>query len=239
MFTRGWTAPWIALKSSAGEPALLNIEYFFADADVAVDDLLIGLPVLYHLSADTLTLLEDLRDLFDETDCPSVTTNSQWRRVRRLMISWLNWDPSQNKISYEGTAENHEAKEAVLGTWDTKPGYQEIRRERNYVHVHQIPTHWTPIRGKGIDSGIFEILKKGFDNGLPDINKNKLRHLVTINVDISRPLFFSVPSATFESLRIKVSSEARWARARLQIQPQKQRQFSSCFIRSLMTTGMA
>lgn len=51
--------------------ALLNVEYLVADANLAVEDLLIGLAVLRHLGVDTKTILEKLHDLLYRSDCLS------------------------------------------------------------------------------------------------------------------------------------------------------------------------
>lgn len=92
-FSRSWTPPRLVLKLSAGPLALLNVRFLVADADLAVEDLLIGLPVLRHLGVDTKTLLEERRDLLDGTDCNlhhlDVGT-SKMGRVSRLMIARLN-----------------------------------------------------------------------------------------------------------------------------------------------------
>lgn len=64
-FSRTWTALRTVLKLTSGPLALLNLQYLVADADLDVEDLLLGLPVLRHLGVDTKTVLEERRDLLD------------------------------------------------------------------------------------------------------------------------------------------------------------------------------
>lgn len=66
-FSRLWTPPRTVLNAaiSAGSQALLNVEYPVADADLSVEDILVGFPVLRHMSVNEKTLLEQRRDLLD------------------------------------------------------------------------------------------------------------------------------------------------------------------------------
>lgn len=92
-FSRTWTPTRIVMKLAAGPLALLNVELLVADADLAAEDVLIGLPVLRHLGVDTKTLLEERRDLLNGMDCSSIPATEQKGlpgRVGRLMIARLN-----------------------------------------------------------------------------------------------------------------------------------------------------
>lgn len=84
------------LKLSAGHLGMLNVEYLVADANLAVEDLLIGLPVLRYLGVDSKTSIEERSDLLDGSNCSSISglRNESSRFVRCLMIGRLN------RISY-------------------------------------------------------------------------------------------------------------------------------------------
>lgn len=51
---------------------LLNVEYLVVDAELAVEDLLIGFPVLLHSGLYTKTLLENRRDFIYGRDCAEI-----------------------------------------------------------------------------------------------------------------------------------------------------------------------
>lgn len=107
MHSRMDTTP-LGIRLYAEPLALLKVGFVVANADLSVEDLQIELSFLRHLGVDTKTLLQDLHDLFDGTDC----TFSLWevgsckrRRVGRLILFRLNRlsqidssDVTQNKI---------------------------------------------------------------------------------------------------------------------------------------------
>lgn len=51
------------MNLSAGSLALINITYLVVDDDLAIEDLLIGLPVIQHLGIENKTPLEELQDV--------------------------------------------------------------------------------------------------------------------------------------------------------------------------------
>lgn len=62
-----------------------------ANANLAVEDLLIGDPVLCHLGVDTKTLLEERRDLLDGIYCSNANVVlEKGGSVSRLMVACLN-----------------------------------------------------------------------------------------------------------------------------------------------------
>lgn len=81
-WARIWTAPRIVLKLTAELHVLLNVEFLNADAELAAEDLLIGLPALRHLGVDTKTLLENRRDSLHVYDCASVKYGANDKKER-------------------------------------------------------------------------------------------------------------------------------------------------------------
>lgn len=72
--------------------ALVNVRFLGADAALAAEELLVELPGFLHLGVDTKILLEEKRDVMDETDCSTLqnaTAASRGGFVSRLMIARL------------------------------------------------------------------------------------------------------------------------------------------------------
>lgn len=85
------------LKLTSCPLSLLNVEYLAADADFAIEDLLLGMPVLRHVDMDTKTFLEERRGLLDGSDCSSVKPSERKGKVglvSRLTITGLNLVPN-------------------------------------------------------------------------------------------------------------------------------------------------
>lgn len=60
------------MEVAAGPLVLVTITFLVPNEDIAVEDLLIGLPVLQHLGVDTKILPDERRDLLDCADCSFV-----------------------------------------------------------------------------------------------------------------------------------------------------------------------
>lgn len=68
-FSRIWTLLLKLLKLSSDPLSLVIVSFLIAEADIAEEELLIGLLVLHHLDIDTKTLLEEKRDVLHGSDC--------------------------------------------------------------------------------------------------------------------------------------------------------------------------
>lgn len=91
-FSHTWTPLRTVLPLAAGPLALVNVIFLVADADLAVENSLIRLPVSQHLGVDTKTLLEDRCDLLDGTERSSINvanTSKNGDKVNGLMIARL------------------------------------------------------------------------------------------------------------------------------------------------------
>lgn len=58
-FSSRWLVPHLVVFTSAGKMALINLTFLVADDETACEDILIGLPVLRHLSIYSSTLVEE------------------------------------------------------------------------------------------------------------------------------------------------------------------------------------
>lgn len=87
---RTWTPSWTTIWLSSGYLAFVSVKYLVAEADLVAEDLHIGLPVPRYLGVDTMTLLEERRDLLDDTDCSTgkpAQNCDKSKRVSRLMVA--------------------------------------------------------------------------------------------------------------------------------------------------------
>lgn len=84
VLSRTWTAQRAALKLSAHNLALVDVNYFAADANLAAQDLLIGSPVIRQLGVDAKNLLVKRQDLLDGTDCLALKLKSYGGNTGRV-----------------------------------------------------------------------------------------------------------------------------------------------------------
>lgn len=97
-FSRFCTPPRTVIRLSPGSLDLTNIKYLVADAEIATEELLIGLSLSIHLGVDTKELLEPQRDVLDEANCSAVQLGTDIGPVSHIMISRFNRvkdDPSK------------------------------------------------------------------------------------------------------------------------------------------------
>lgn len=69
---------------------MTNVTFLVADADLAAEELLIGLPLLRHLGANTKTLLERQREKLGGSDCSIIKRDVRGGSKSWLMIARLN-----------------------------------------------------------------------------------------------------------------------------------------------------
>lgn len=80
MFYGIWTPPRTILKFSAVPLTLINVSLLVADADLAAEDVLIGLPVLRHLGVDANLCSQKNRGVLDGADCLTIQNCSSEQR---------------------------------------------------------------------------------------------------------------------------------------------------------------
>lgn len=90
-FSRICAPPRTTLFLFDGPLSSINVFYLVTDAELAVEDLLLGLVVLKHLGIDAKSLLEERRHLLHGADCSQIKSSSTRRgQVITLMIARLN-----------------------------------------------------------------------------------------------------------------------------------------------------
>lgn len=86
--TRRWEVPRLIFKLDAGPLALLNVSFLVINAQLAVKDLLIGLPVLKRLGIDSQTMLQWNYARLDETNCNTIDTKAaSTSELGRILIA--------------------------------------------------------------------------------------------------------------------------------------------------------
>lgn len=230
-FSRTWTPPRTVLQLLVGPLALVNVTYLVADADLAAESLLIGLPVLQHLGVDTKTLLEERRDRLDGADCSAVkaaTSGSGGGRVSRLMIARLN------RVT-------NDSVEPVIHPDDNRHhvDFFKVREEADPFPDASLLDPLDADQHDEIQEALESMVQDAKKNGLPGHREAELRRIIFDRKDIFRVSFSSGPPAKVEPLKIDLVSDARPVRVKLRNYSQDQRNFLSNFVEKLVNAGMA
>lgn len=230
-FSRTWTPPRTVLLLSAGPLALVNVTFLVADADLSVEDLLIGLPVLQHLGVDTKTLLEERRDLLDGSDCSSIgaaNTGTPGGQVSRLMIARLNRVPNSH-VSTDNPSV------------DTRPrvNYFKVKEEEDPFPDSSLMDPVDSTQSEEVKVEIDNMLQLAVTNGFPTEKLPQLQELVLDHADLFRTSFSSGPPADIPPLKVDLVPDARPVRVRLRNYSQEQREFLSNMVNKLVENGLA
>lgn len=145
-FSRTWTPPRDVLKLCGGLLALLSVRYLVADAGLPVEDLLICVLVIFLFGVDTETLLEDLRNIFNGSDCSAwepTGNNDKGGPLSQLMIARLNRIP--NSAVFE--SRDYEMQIISISISNTQPipsrhefvNYFEVREEKDPFPDTSVP----------------------------------------------------------------------------------------------------
>lgn len=86
-FSRDWHVPRLVLELSSGRLAVCNITFMDSDASLAIEDILIGLPILRHLGIDSWSLLECNCAKLNGTDCSNVPNPLSCKTA----APWADW----------------------------------------------------------------------------------------------------------------------------------------------------
>lgn len=215
-YSRIWTAPRTVLKLAAGLLALLIVEFLIAEAELTVEDLLIGLPVLRHLGVDTKTLLKTRRDLLDGTDCADIKSENRpgmTGRVGRLLIARLYHVSIESVIQKISAPETDKQKIAQplasVPTRETDIDYFEVREEEDPFYDASTLDALDIDQKEDIDADINKTFDEAVQNELPADRHDLLRQLVTSNVNVFRTSFSSGTPAKVEPLCIELTPDAK------------------------------
>jgi hypothetical protein len=206
---------------------LVNVTYLVADADLAEGDLLIGLPVLQHLGADTKTLLDRNRDVFDGVDCTGIGKNDDVGTVGRLMTLRLNKLPAPQNSA------------VILDENRPRINYYDVRQEEDPFPDSSLLDPMDSAQQDDIKEAADDMINQAIDNGLPLQHQPALRKTVLDHMDIFRKTFSSGPPAKVSPLKIDLLPHASPVRVRLRKYSQEQRKFLSSMVAQLVDCGMA
>lgn len=205
--------------------------FLVADANLAVEDLLIGLPVLQHLDIDTKTLLEQKRDVLDGFDCSSIRNTPSGTRggqVSRLMIARLN------RVS------NSDAEPSLTSKADRPHvDYYQVREEPDPFPDKSLLDPVDSEQHADVTEAIDKIVQDASDSGFTPAKLPELKEIVSTHMDIFRTSFSSGPPAGFPPLKIDLAPNAVPVLVRLRNYSQAQRNFLSRTVSKLVKCGMA
>lgn len=232
-FSRSWTCPRTVMHLASGQLALTNVTFLVADAELACEPLIIGLPVIQHLQVDTRTLLENNRDVLDGADCSHIrntANDSRGGTVSRMMISRLNG---------ERTSDNDQAKATDIDMDRPRVNYNTARMEED---PFPDPSLLDPIdsdQHADVRDSVEEMKKTADENGLPKEIRQPLSEILDEHLDVFRTAFSAGPPARLRPLKIDLTPDAVPVKVRLRNYSQDQRDFLKKFVSNLVYNDMA
>lgn len=226
-FSRLWTVPRLVLELSAGQMALINVEFLVADDEIACEDVLVGLPILRHLGIDSRTLLERNWSTLTETDCASVvhsTASDSCGALGRLMIARLN---SVSMATAPQTPAHKRNPNRPRGDYyaykyDVDP-FPDPSLIEQHAETDQSTTH----------SEIEAMLARAKKEGFPDEQWDHLSELIWKHADDFGITFSEMP-AKIEPLRIELTPDAHAIRVKLRNYSEEQRSFMKSLVADLI-----
>lgn len=187
-----------------------------ADADLAVEDLLIGLPVVQHLGVDTKTSSEERRNFLDGFDCSSITPVTRSGQASWLMIDRLNRVPNSCVVD-DKSLDNDRPRDHFYKVSDEEDPFPDT------FLLDPVDS----AQSNEIKSSIEDMIQVAFENSFPIAHRNDLEELVLDHTDIFRTSFSSGPPAEVTPLKTDLVFDARPVRVRLRNYSQEHRQFLS------------
>lgn len=193
------------------------------DANLAVENLLIGLPVLQHPGVDTKSLFEKRRDLLCCADCSSIGISHigmSGGQVSRLMIARLSRLP--NSFVPRGTS-----------PVDSRPrvNYFTIKEKQ---YPFRDSSYMDPVDFDQLEEvcvAVEKMVDLGATNGFPSAKLPQLQKWVLHHTDLFRTSFSSGPPADISLLKIELLSDDRPVCVRLLNYSQEQRAFLSGMVK--------
>lgn len=194
--------PRLVLRLTVGPMAFNSIQFPVADEELMAEDLVIGLPVLKQLGADTKTLFEKNRDTLDGRDCSAVwniTTNARDGHVSRMIIS------RQNSIfDHDETTKVSEDDQS----FHSHVNCYTIRNEEDTSPVMNLLDPLDQDQCEEISVAVEEMIQTASNHGLPDAYIPTLEQLITVNINIFRVSLSAEPPANIPPLKIGLVSDA-------------------------------
>lgn len=230
-FSRSITVPRTVLHLAAGPLALVNVSFLVADGELAVQDLLFGLPVLQHLGVDSKTLVEQRHGSLDGFDCSALKAaqaGTHGNQVGRLMIARLNRPPNPVEISAPPLVDSR-----------PRDNYFKVREEKDPFPDFSLLDPVDSVPTEQASSAIEKMLEDAADQGFLEADLLSLRKLVWSHSNIFRISLSSSPFAEVPPLKIDLVPDARPTRVRLCNYSREQCNFLSSMVEDLVANGLA
>lgn len=204
------------LKLAAGHLALFNVEYLVTDSELAVEDLLLDLPVLRHLGVETKVLLEEHWNRLNCNDCLSLQLPNRSGAggcLSRFMIARLNHVSNNAAVVLNDNSITCNEFPSV-NTRQTSVDYYHMCNEQEPFSDGSTSDQLDADQPDDIETSISDMLTESVENGLPPELYTELHDLFSGNTNVFR-FPFSAPPAKVEPLKIELTPDAKQVQVRL------------------------
>lgn len=227
--TRRWEVPRIILKLNAGPLVLLNGSFVVINAQLAVEDLLLGPPVLKHLRINYQTILQWNHTCLNETDCNTIdTTAAPTSIIGRILIARIR------RVRTEAARTNEDNEPQEQHTATTSTGTKPTNGANNttptppprvnYYHTRNMPDPFQnpnlidlPDAGQegASKTAVEDMLAEALVADFPRARINQLQQVVMDRVNVFRTTFSKDKSANITRLKSKLKPDAKPAIVKL------------------------
>lgn len=203
--SRIWTPLHATLFLTAGPLLLANVSYLVTNAELAVEDLLLGLPVLQHLRVDTKLLSEERRDLLDGTDCSHIESSStRGGQVSRRMIARLNG------LSIENTTYVSLSNDGLQ-----RVNYFQVNTKQDPCQDSSLPDPPDFALSSEVEGETAHMVQVAIENGLPIKALGELQIIISEQSIIFTTSFSSGPAANVALLKVDLFHNAKPVEVRI------------------------
>jgi hypothetical protein len=247
----------VELHLAAGPLCLRNVKWLVVEH--AMDEVLLGRPLLEALGLDAPTHLSAARENYNNMDCSEVPSMITGGKLTRLLLRGLV-EPPEETIGTIVSSLGHEApceKSSGLPDKGTNQpsnpnmGSSELTKlnsgkdsvtygeqDADPVEIPQLLDLPDPSDQEQINSLVKGMILQAVENGLPPEHEPALHELTQEFADIWNISLTAGPPAKLSPLVITLKDDAVPVRVRLRRYSQEQRDFLSKFVAQLEAAGM-
>jgi RNase H-like domain found in reverse transcriptase/Reverse transcriptase (RNA-dependent DNA polymerase)/Integrase core domain/Integrase zinc binding domain/Chromo (CHRromatin Organisation MOdifier) domain len=222
----------VQLKLPAGPLRLRNVRWLVSDN--AMEEVLIGRPLLKALGMDAEMHLSAVRDEFQDMDCAAVATTETGGQLSRLMVRAASPDtpvkPTRTELNTVQplTEDGYDPCQVRHGDVDVDP-----------VTIPQLLDLPQANEASEVDMAIDQMLTSAAEAGMTLQGLGELTNLVKEFRPIWRISLGAGAPADLPPLQIRLKKEAKPVRVKLRRYPEAQAVFLRKFVGELIATGLA
>lgn len=243
---RRWEVPRLLLKLAAGPLALLNVSFIVLDAQLAAEDLLIGLPVLKHLGIDSTTMLERNFERLHETDCSQVDlTNASTSKIGRILIARIQRMRTHDASDAADNQSMTTSAQAPKQTTTNQPPHD--RPRANYYDSRSAPDPFPnpnlldlpdADQNESVRSAINEMFTDALIAGFPKTRFDELKQIVMKRVNVFRTTFSRGNGANIAPLKLELKPNAKPVIVKLRRYSESQKRFLRKLVDRLLDANL-